>query len=125
MEAVSRVDPRGDGEHDAEVPNATDGNVETYWTTSSYRFAAGGLGKPGVGIELEADRPPKAVVVQTDTPGFTAELRSGGEVLSPRQRVGSAATFVLPSGSEATNLVLWITNRGDNAAVRVNEVTAR
>jgi predicted Ser/Thr protein kinase len=125
VRAVSALDPKGDGEHDDEVPNATDGNVETYWGTSSYRFPEGGFGKPGVGLELQATRPPQAVVVQTDTPGFTAELRSGGAVLAPARRVGSAATFVLPSGTDVTNLVLWITNRGDNAAVHVNEVTAR
>ena len=125
IEAVSAVDPNGDGEHDSEVPNATDGDVETYWRTSEYRFPEGGFGKAGVGITLETNRPPAAVVVQSDTPGFTADLRSGNTVLAPAQTVGTATTFTLPSGTDATSFVLWITNRGANPAVHVNEVTAR
>ncbi|HET9674383.1 MAG TPA: serine/threonine-protein kinase [Gaiellaceae bacterium] len=125
IEAVSAVDPKGDGEHDSEVPNATDGDVETYWRTSEYRFPGGGFGKAGVGITLETNRPPAAVVVQSDTPGFTADLRSGNTVLAPAQTVGTATTFTLPSGTDATSFVLWITNRGANPAVHVNEVTAR
>ncbi len=41
------------------------------------------------------------------------------------QTVGTATTFTLPSGTDATTFVLWITNRGGNSAVHVNEVTAR
>jgi serine/threonine-protein kinase len=125
IEAVAAVDPAGDGEHDDEVANTTDGNAETYWRTQEYSFPDGGLGKPGVGIELETNRPPAAVVVQSDTPGFTADIRSGNTIFTPSQRVGTAATFTLPSGTDLTKFVLWITNRGPNSAVHVNEVTAR
>ena len=124
-QAVAAVDPAGDGEHDGEVPNATDGNAETYWTTSRYSYPEGGFGKPGVGIELETNRPPGAVVVQSDTPGFTADIRRGNTIYTPSQQVGRAATFTLPSGTRLTRFVLWITNRGPNSAVHVNEVTAR
>jgi eukaryotic-like serine/threonine-protein kinase len=125
IQAAAAVDPAGDGEHDSEVPNATDGNAETYWTTSSYNYPDGGFGKPGVGIELETNRPPQAVVVRSDTPGFTADIRSGNTIYTPSQQVGTATTFTLPSGTELTKFVLWITNRGGNSAVHVNEVTAR
>jgi eukaryotic-like serine/threonine-protein kinase len=125
IDAVAAVDPAGDGEHDSEVPNATDGNVETYWTTSRYSYPDGGFGKSGVGIELETNRPPSDVVVQTSTPGFTADLRSGNTIYTPSQQVGTSTTFTLPSGTELTRFVLWITNRGPNSAVHVNEVTAR
>ena len=125
VDAVAAVDPAGDGEHDGEVPNATDGNAETYWTTSRYSYPDGGFGKAGVGIELETNRPPSAVVVQSDTPGFTADIRSGNTIYTPSQQVGTAATFTLPSGTDLTRFVLWITNRGPNSAVHVNEVTAR
>jgi serine/threonine-protein kinase len=125
IEAVAAVDPAGDGEHDEAVPNATDGNVETYWTTSRYDYPDGGFGKPGVGLELQTNRPPKAVVVQSDTPGFTADIRVGNTIYTPSTQVGSATTFTLPSGAELTKFVLWISNRGPNSAVHVNEVTAR
>ncbi len=125
VQAVAAVDPAGDGEHDGEVPNATDGNAETYWTTSRYSYPGGGFGKPGVGIALETNRPPSTVVVQSDTPGFTADIRSGNTIYTPSQQVGTAATFTLPSGTDLTRFVLWITNRGPNSAVHVNEVTAR
>lgn len=107
------------------MPNATDGNAETFWTTSRYSYPGGGFGKPGVGIALETNRPPSTVVVQSDTPGFTADIRSGNTIYTPSQQVGTAATFTLPSGTDLTRFVLWITNRGPNSAVHVNEVTAR
>jgi eukaryotic-like serine/threonine-protein kinase len=125
VEAAAAVDPAGDGEHDDEVANATDGNAETYWQTQEYSFPEGGFGKAGVGIELQTNRPPKVVVVQSDTPGFTADIRSGNTIYTPSTQVGSATTFTLPSGTELTKFVLWITNRGPNASVHVNEVTVR
>jgi len=125
VEAVGTVDPKGDGEHDGEVSNASDGNGETYWTTSRYSFPNGGFGKEGVGLRLDASRPPSALVVESETAGFTAEVRSGDQVLAPARRAGTRTTFELPEGIDATNLLLWITNRGDNGAVRINEVRAR
>ena len=125
LQAVATVDPKGDGEHDEAVPSATDRNGATYWTTSRYGFPNGGFGKEGVGITLEANRPTRALVVESETPGFTAEVRSGDRVLAPAREVGTRTTFQLPEGLDATSFVLWITNRGDNPAVRVNEVRAR
>ena len=77
LEAVGTEDPAGDGEHDGEVGNAVDENAETYWTTSRYSYANGGFGKEGVGLRLAANRPPSELVVESETPGFTAEVRSG------------------------------------------------
>jgi tRNA A-37 threonylcarbamoyl transferase component Bud32 len=125
VEAVGTVDPKGDGEHDAEVPNATDGNGGTYWTTSRYSFPDGGFGKEGVGLRLEASRPPSVLVVESETPGFTAEVRSGDRVVVSARQAGTQTTFELPEDLDATDLTLWITNRGDNGAVRINEVRAR
>ena len=125
LDAVEAVDPKGDGEHDEEVTNATDGNGETYWTTSRYSFPNGGFGKEGVGLRLDASRPPGALVVESETPGFTAEVRSGDQVVAPARQVGTRTTFELPDHLDATDLLLWITNRGDNSAVRINEVLAR
>ena len=125
LDAVGTEDPAGDGEHDGEVGNAVDENAETYWTTSRYSFPNGGFGKEGVGLRLDANRPPSELVVESETPGFTAEVRSGDQVVAPAQQAGAKTTFELPDDLDARELVLWITNRGDNAAVRINEVTAR
>ncbi len=124
LTAVRAVDPSGDGEHDSEVPNATDDDPGTSWRTESYRHPNGGLGKPGVGLELEASSETARLVVATETPGFTASIRAGGRVVAPPRVVGDGAVFRLPRGSSGP-FTLWITNRGPHAAVRVNEVTAR
>jgi serine/threonine-protein kinase len=125
LQPVGTEDPRGDGEHDGEVPNAVDNVPATYWQTSSYDFPNGEFGKEGVGIVLRASRPPEELVVATDTPGFTAEIRSGGERIAESQTVSGETTFALPEDSEATELVVFITNRGPHRSVHVNEVTAR
>jgi serine/threonine-protein kinase len=125
LEPVGTEDPRGDGEHDGEVPNAVDNVPATYWQTSSYDFPNGEFGKEGVGIVLRASRPPEELVVATDTPGFTAEIRSGGERISESQTVEGETTFALPDDSEATELVVFITNRGPHRSVHITEVTAR
>jgi hypothetical protein len=125
LEAVGTEDPAGDGEHDGEVGNAVDENADTYWTTSRYSYPDGGFGKEGVGLRLATNRPPSELVVESETPGFTAEVRSGDQVVATAQQAGTETTFELPDDLDATELVLWITNRGDNDAVRINEVTAR
>ena len=83
------------------------------------------FGKEGVGLRLAANRPPSALVVESETPGFTAEVRSGDQVVAPPRQAGTRTTFALPEDVNSTELVLWITNRGDNEAVRINEVRAR
>lgn len=123
LRAVSAVDPAGDGEHDAEVPNATDADRATYWTTQRYTHPNGEFGKPGVGIVIEASATPDALVVSTDTPGFTAEIRAGDAVVADGREVGDGTRFELPGDAEGP-FTLWITNRGPHGAVRVNEVAA-
>ena len=99
---------------------------ETYWTTSRYSFPNGSFGeKGGVGLRLEASDSPGALVVESETPGFTAEVRSGEQVVAPPQQAGTETTFELPEDVDPASLLLWITNRGDNGAVRINEVRAR
>jgi serine/threonine protein kinase len=135
LTAVVSHDPYGDdgSEHPDEVPFASDGDRSTYWTTSSYRYPEGGLGKEGVGIVLDPGGPatPEQIVVITETPGFTAEVRVGDSqegpfdtVAAEAQQVGEETTFEL-GDAEGRFWLVWITNRGDNSAVRINEITAR
>jgi len=132
LEAAVSFDPQGDDgeEHPSEVPYATDGDPSTYWTTSSYHYPAGGLGKDGVGIVLDAGRrvQPERVVVVSDTPGFTAEIRAGSgqdgpfdDVVAEAAQVGSRKAFDT-GDAEARYWLVWITNLGANGAVHLNEI---
>jgi serine/threonine-protein kinase len=134
LRAVASFDPQGDDgeEHPSEVPFATDGDRATYWTTSTYRYPAGGLGKDGVGIVLDAGRraEPGKVVVVSDTPGFTAEIRAGERAQGPFDDVAAEAAQVGSSkvfdtgDAEARYWLVWITNLGANGSVHLNEVKA-
>jgi hypothetical protein len=130
LSGARAYDPSGDGaEHDAQAPWATDGNEATYWYTEHYRD---GLGKPGVGLVLDAHAARKvgSITVHSTTPGFTAEILAGDtlsttmKIDSSSKLVGAATTFSL-RGADARYYVLWITNLGSNTSVRVNEVTAK
>jgi eukaryotic-like serine/threonine-protein kinase len=130
VRGVGAYDPvGGDGEHDSEAPNATDGNPTTYWETEHYRD---GLRKDGVGVVLDAGRAvaAKRLVVTSDTPGFTATILAGSSATgpfaadAPSEQVGSQATFTL-QGHTARYYVVWITDLGSNDSVHVNEVRAR
>ena len=133
LAATTAFDPYGSGdEHDSDAHLATDGSQATSWETHHYSYPNGGLGKAGVGLVLDAGRSValKHLTVTTSTPGFTATVKAGDAVnvaslradSSPRQ-VGSQTTFDL-NGAKARYYVLWITNRGSNPQVHVNEVTA-
>ena len=125
--------PPGDGqEHNADAPNATDGNQATFWETSRYRYPNGDLGKPGVGLVLDAGRTVTLhhLVVTTDTPGFAATIQAGDSPSGPfhdvsgPQAVGASTTFDL-SNAQARYFVVWITNLGSGShQAHVNEVTA-
>jgi eukaryotic-like serine/threonine-protein kinase len=126
VRAVSSFDPFGDDrtEHQSEVAKATDKNRDTFWLTSRYRYGGGKLNKPGVGIVLETARPAEQLLVESDTPGFTAEIRAADQrVVSPARSVGRTTAF--PLDTRSTRLILWITNLGSHSAVHVNEVRAR
>ena len=83
--AVADFDPQGgDGEHPEAVGRATDGSAETFWSTEVYRSFV----KDGVGIVIEV---PKRVrlsrlVVESDTPGFTAMVLAGPDARRALQR---------------------------------------
>jgi serine/threonine-protein kinase len=123
IRAVSSYDPDGGSEHERDVPKATDGDRITYWTTERYFYPRGEFGKPGVGIVLRTGKPADELVVTTDTPGFRADVRANGKVISKSRVVGQSTAFRLDA--EARELIFWITNRGPYTAVHVNEVKAR
>jgi tRNA A-37 threonylcarbamoyl transferase component Bud32 len=128
LAGVGAYDPYGgDGEHDDEAPQATDGNPDTDWPTEGY---TSGLQKEGVGLVLDAGKAVqlKELTVKTSTPGFTAEIRSGGSQEGPFEtRVGKSAQATETTkwelaGAAARYYVIWITELEDR--VRITEVTA-
>ena len=132
LEAVGAWDPDGpgDGEHDDEVPLATDGDAATYWPTSTYRASLSAIGKSGVGVVVDAGeaRELSQLAVTTDTPGFTAEIRSGNSaegpfetVVGPSKRVEASTVWNL-EGAEARYYLVWITEL--DRVAHVNEVEA-
>src|SRR5262245_16417321 len=130
MTAVTAYDPYGDGtEHDSAAGSATDGDRATFWNTEHYD---GGLNKQGVGLVLDAGAPKKLtkLVVRSDTPGFSATIKSsnsssgGFTKVSNSQTAAFNTTFGLNVGSARYYLV-WITDLGPNSSVELNEVTAK
>jgi hypothetical protein len=129
--SAAAFDPDGDGhEHDASARDAIDGNTSTAWETEHYNGAQ--LNKAGVGIVVGAARPvrPKRLTITTDTPGFTAVVKTGDSATGPFHVVsrsttvaGTEQTFDLSGGGRY--FLLWITDLGSNEQVRVDEISAR
>jgi hypothetical protein len=123
--------PPGDGsEHGSDAPKATDGDQSTYWPTETYASAPS-LGKPGVGLVLDAGRTVdlRRLTVTTDTPGFTALIQAGDSESGPfhdvsaEQTVETETTFDL-TDARARYFVFWITSAPPGGSAHVNEVTA-
>jgi eukaryotic-like serine/threonine-protein kinase len=122
--------PPGDGqEHDDRALRATDNNPETYWTTETYQDFE--ETKEGVGLVLDVGRSTRLsrLTVTSETPGFSAEIRSGGSADGPFERrvadnreVGTKTVFPIEGGA-ARYFVVWITSL--DSAARINEVNAR
>ncbi len=133
VQAVGAWDPDGtNGEHDAEAYLATDSSSATFWETEHYRSAPS-LGKPGVGLVLDAGRSVQLhqLGFTTSTPGLTAEIRAGDSrdgpftrVVGASQTVGATgqAQYTIGSG-EHRYYVIWITRLGPGyQTARINDV---
>lgn len=129
-DAAHDYDPDGSGtkgEHPERVGLALDGDPNTYWNTENYQ---GGLGKPGVGIYVDA-RPStraKRLELQTPTPGLDVEIYGakkgppdklpdpGWVKLGALANVGRRKQIPLSSGASAYRFYLvWITKLPPNA----------
>jgi eukaryotic-like serine/threonine-protein kinase len=133
LAGIRAYDPYGDNsEHDAAAGNTTDGDPATYWTTETYNDAPS-LGKPGVGVVLDAGTVTqlKRLVVITDTPGFTAQIQATNTEGSKPMPVSAAkvvdgtTTFEVTESEPKRYYVVWITKLPpDSHFARVNEVRA-
>ena len=128
LSGITAFDPEGDqSEHDDAASSATDGDAATYWGTEHYQS----FDKNGVGLVVDAGTAKKLsrVTIRSDTPGFTALIKSGSSPngsftpVSSAQVIGSRTELSL-DGGRARYYLIWITDLGDNEAAHVNELTA-
>jgi hypothetical protein len=134
LHGLRGYDPYGDNhaEHDSMAGLATDGQRGTAWTTEHYDGA--NLGKPGVGLLLDAERPvsPRGITIDTSTPGFTAGLLAGDnaggsdfrQVARP-QTINGEITIPLDLHAPRRYFVIWITHLPPGIdQAQINEVRA-
>ena len=132
LTAVAANDPFGTGgEHDDRVPLATDRKSTTYWETERYNDAPS-LGKPGVGLVLDAGKDVELhqIGIATQTPGFTAVIKGGDSQTSFTKNL-SVPTTVLDgtrirlTGGPYRYYEIWITRLGSGYQnAWINEVRA-
>ena len=112
----------------------SDGVWDTYWETPG--IIAGNLTIGGVGVVLKfnQDIPLWEVIVQSSTPGWSAEIYAAKAAFSERsdwgniidgRRIENEKTTFKMGGIEANSILLWI---NDPAAaltnqIRINEIT--
>ncbi len=120
--SIRDFDPQGDGhENAAQVPLATDGDVNTAWSTTTYfrTPAFGGL-KAGAGLLVDFGTavPIRQVRIAFAKPGVSLELRAadtaatdiGGYPVVASVTDAKAETTLRPrSGTTARYWVLWFT----------------
>jgi hypothetical protein len=125
---VGAYDPEGDGsENDGSAVLATDGNRVTAWKSERYRST---FTKAGVGLVLDAGRPVKGkqLVLVTESPGYTAQVRVGASPQGPfvtasETKVTTLRTSFPLRPKSGRYLMLWITSMPDTGAAAVNEIT--
>lgn len=131
LRAVAAYDPHGDGsEHDERLAYATDGDPSTYWETEHYSSSGFGNLKPGVGLIMDAGRPVELeeLELQSDTPGFTAEIEAGGAEQGPFSPVAAprivedSTSFALEVPSPRRYYVVWIARLPPGGEAHVSEV---
>jgi serine/threonine protein kinase len=125
-------------QHPAQVGLAIDNNPNTSWSTESYVGDA--LGKPGVGIYVDAKPGIAAgsMVIDTDTPGYAVTIYARGSRPDPNRfdagpsgwvKVGAVPNvhrhqaIKLSTGTTSYRYYLvWITSLGGHSHVDVSEI---
>jgi eukaryotic-like serine/threonine-protein kinase len=134
VSGLTSYDPFGPNktEHADEAPKITDGDRATFWTTETYNDAPS-LGKPGVGVVVDAGTVEQLahITLVTDSPGFTAQIEAtnilGGkpEPVSDSKTVAETTVFDITSDKPKRYYVIWITRLPpDRSYAHVNEVRA-
>lgn len=129
VKGIGAYDPDGDrSENDSAASLTTDGVLSTAWKSERYRRS---FAKTGIGLVVDAGRPVRAnrVVVATETPGYTADVRVGSSPAGPfvavsKERSLEARTTFALTPRSGRYLMLWITSMPEDGAAAVNEITA-
>jgi hypothetical protein len=112
--------PPGNGEENhQEVPNAYDGNPASAWSTVDYSTADVG-GKKGVGLLFDLGNVVAIgrIQLQTSLPGWSGEIRVSDQhgrqatdfrLVIPITTGSGVQTVMLPAGTRARFVLLWIT----------------
>jgi serine/threonine-protein kinase len=96
QEAASSYNPFGTGpEHAEDVASVIDGDLNTTWSTEHY--IEGNLGKPGLGVSLDAAPgvAARAIEIQTPSPGFRAGVYASIGLPSSTPAAGSQSLTAL------------------------------
>jgi serine/threonine-protein kinase len=117
FDTVAPMDPYGDGqENDSGMLLAADGDPLTVWKSEAYRYPAGGLGKPGVGMlfDLGSPRTVTGFRLQTPYPGYRFTVVVGNDpaaMASDAEATFRATSDMRESIQPATGryVLLWIT----------------
>ncbi|HET8813150.1 MAG TPA: hypothetical protein VFM67_11180 [Gaiella sp.] len=129
LTAVGAFDPEGDGqERNDEAPLAVDGRPTTFWRTEHYSS----FFKSGVGLVLDMGRRARVerVLVDSPTPGSTAEIQLGDSpqgpfrAVTPARPLTSRTLFAVPRRT-GRYVVVWITGMPQDSAAEVSEVRVR
>jgi predicted Ser/Thr protein kinase len=133
ISGITAYDPFGTGgEHDDQAGKATDHDFNTYWATEDYHSPLQDI-KPGVGLVLDVRTALQLsrITVQTDTSGFTAEVRAtntlGGtptKVSDSKVVEGTTSFDIQRESSPKRYYVIWITKLPPDGVAHVNEVRA-
>jgi tRNA A-37 threonylcarbamoyl transferase component Bud32 len=125
--ALEDFDPGGDGEENGDrLVNLLDGDPETFWRTECYRSPSLAGLKPGVGlvVELSDSSAIGELVVDTRTPGWTAQVYVAdsrdawsdpadlGAPIGTIDGAPSGTTAVDLGGAEGSLVLLWLTGFG-------------
>jgi eukaryotic-like serine/threonine-protein kinase len=83
QDAAHDYNPFGTPEHVNQLQFTVDGDPNTFWSTFSYD--GGQLGKPGTGLYVDAAPgvAARALVLQTQTPGFTVQIWASNGPVEP------------------------------------------
>ena len=145
QKAASSYNPFGTGpEHAEDVASVVDGDLNTSWSTEHY--LGGNLGKPGLGILLDAAPgvAARSIEIQTPTPGFSASVYAsvghplespsgatqslealGWTPLAPPRVVGGQTTIPInPAGVVYRDYLVWISRLPpEHQTAQISEVT--
>ncbi len=128
LHGVGSYNPYGTGpEHDDLAPRATDHNLATFWSTETY--TNNGFQKPGTGLVLESTSEAAIanLALETDTPGFQAQIRvsdspdGGFRADSSWQTVSSRSVFAL-KGKTGRYWMVWLRLPTHVGVAHINQV---